>query len=216
MAGQGFDINITSTEILIKQDGSLQSGGTRGGAGVVSILGAAYLFFFSVIVDKHGRPGIWHDLKAVTRYSFDFYFDWLFLVAVLVFCGYLILIGVRLFFPAGEQLQCDRTTFTYSKIPWVSLPGRWKRKSFPTKDVSELMYTAIVQANPQKNIAELYGLDFYVGDKEYKIFAGLEADDADDILKKLRAFGVDVIANQYMSEMVAKTKQGPDSIFNSL
>jgi hypothetical protein len=216
MAGQGYDINVTSTEILVKQDGSLQSGGSRGAAGVGSIFAAAYFFYFTVIVDKHGRPGLWHDLKTDPRYSFGFDFSLLFLLAVIVFCGYLLLIGVRLFFPAGEQLRCDKTTFTYSKIPWVSLRGRWKRKSFPTKDVSELMYTAIVQANPQKNIAAVYGLDFYVGDKEYKIFAGLEAPDADQIVKQLRTFGVDVIVNQDMSKLVADTTHEPDSIFKGL
>ncbi len=216
MAGQGFDVNVTPTEIVVKQDGSLQSGGSRAGSGVLSILAAAYFFFFSIVIDKHGRPGLWHDLKTTPRHSLGFDFLFLCVLAVLVVCGYLVLIGIRLFFPGGEQLQCDQTTFTYSKIPWVSLRGRWKRKSFPTKDVSELMYTAIVQANPQKNIAEVYGLDFYVGNKEYKIFAGLEAPDADEICKKLRTFGVDVIANQYMSEMIAKTTQEKDVTLKSV
>jgi hypothetical protein len=191
MPGQGFDINVTSSEVLVKQDGSLQSGGSRVAAGVISILAAAYLFAFTVIIDKHGRPGLWYDLKSAPRDSFGFYFLLLCLVGILVFCGYLLLIGLRLFFPAGEQLQCDRTAFTYSNIPWISLRGRWKRRSFPVSTVTELIYGVIREGNPEKNIQDTYGLSFYVADKEYKIFGGLEAPDADDILKTLRAFGVD-------------------------
>jgi hypothetical protein len=37
--------------------------------------------------------------------------------------------------------------------------------------------------------------------------------DADEILKKLKAFGVDVIANRYMSDMVAKTSEEQNSRF---
>ena len=215
MPGQGFDINVTSSEVLVKQDGSLQSGESRGAAGVISILAAAFLFFFTVIIDKHGRPGLWYDLKQAPGYSSEFYFFLLCLIGVLVFCGHLLLIGVRLFFPGGEQLQCDRTTFTYSKIPWISLRGRWKRQSFPTAEVSELMYGVIVQGNEEKKIADTYGLSFYVGDKEYKIFGGLEAPDADDILKEVRAFGVDVIVNQDMAVLIAKSTQKQDSTFGS-
>ena len=75
------------------------------------------------------------------------------------------------------------------------------------------MYGVIVPGNPEKNIEDQYGLSFYVGDKEYKIFAGLEADDADEIVKKLRAFGVDVIVNQYMSKMVDETLHSHDPAF---
>ena len=213
MAGPGFDINITASEINVKQDGSLQSGGSRGASGVGSILVAAILFVFTIIIDKHGRPGLWYDLQKAPRHSLEFYFLSLIAFGIIVFCGYLLLIGVRLFFPAGEQLQCDRASFTYSNIPWVSLGGRWKRRSFAVADVSELMYGVIIPGNPEKNIEDQYGLSFYVGDKEYKILAGLEADDADEIVKKLRSFGVDVIVNQDMAAMVDKTLHGHDPVF---
>jgi hypothetical protein len=211
MAGQGFDIDVTPTEILVKQDGSLQSGGSRARTGAGSILAAAYLFVFTVIIDKHGRPGLWSELKGVPRHSFEFYFLSLFLSGILVFCGYLLLIGVRLFFPAGEELHCDRTAFAYSMIPWVRLRGRWKRRSFPVADISELMYGVIRYGKPDKNTVDVYGLSFYVGKKEYKILAGLEASDADRIVKQLRAFGVDVIINQNMSKLVEKSVSDYDS-----
>jgi hypothetical protein len=213
MAGQGFDINVTSSEIHVKQDGSLQSGNSRGAAGASAIFVSAYLFVFTVIIDKHGRPGLWHDIQTTPRLSFGFYFFLLLFLGIIVICGYLVLIGVRLFFPAGEELQCDKTTFTYSKIPWVSLRGRWKRRSFPVTDVSELMYGVTTPGDPEKGTEDEYGLSFYVGDKEYKIFAGLEADDADDIVKKLRVFGVDVIVNQDMAALVDKTLHQHDPAF---
>jgi hypothetical protein len=211
MPGQGYDISVTSSEVHVKQDGSLQSGGSRGAAGIVSILAAAYLFVFTVIIDKHGRPGLWHDLKTTPRPSFFYYFSLISFIGVCVFSGYLILIGIRLFFPAGEELQCDRTTFTYSMIPFVSLGGRWKRRSFPVSDVTELMYGVIRSGDPDKNTQDVYGLSFLARAKEYKIFAGLEADDADEIVKKLRALGVDVIINQDMSKLVEKTTEDRNS-----
>jgi len=211
MPGEGFDISVTASEVQVKQDGSLQSGGSRGAAGVFSILGAAYLFVFTVVIDKHGRPGLWHDLTTTPRTSFFYYFSLIFFIGVCIFSGYLVLIGIRLFFPAGEELQCDRTTFTYSMIPWVSLGGRWKRRSFPVADVSELMYGVIKSSSSDKNTPDVYGLSFYVGRKEYKILAGLEAPDADDILKKLRTFGVDVIINQDMSKLIEQTTEERNS-----
>jgi hypothetical protein len=211
MPGQGFDINVTANEVIVKQDGSLQSGGSRGAAGVFFILAAAFLFFFTIIIDKHGRPGLWYDLQKASRYSFEFFLLSLLIVGILIWCGYLVLIGIRLFFPAGEQLQCDRTTLTYQKIPWISLRGRWKKWSFPITSVNELMYGVILEGNPEKNIADTYGLDFYVGDKQYKIFGGIEASDANDILKKLRAFGADVIVNQDMQTLIEKESDSPDS-----
>ena len=173
MLGNGFDINVTSSEVLVKQDGS---GGARGVGGVISILGAAYLFVFTVVIDKHGRPGLWHNFKAARMYSFTFYLFLLLLAGALGFCGYLLLIGIRLFFPGGEQLQCDRTTFTYSKIPWVSFRGRWTRRSLPVAGKKpEPKNGVIVEGNEEKNIADTYGFSFYVGDKDHKALCGPEA-----------------------------------------
>lgn len=216
MAGEGFDVNITSNEINVTQDGSLQSGQSRGVSGVVAILMALYIAVRVVLPGRHEDPSPWYHLTHDPKGSPDFVFFLAFILFLSVLSAYLILIGVRLFFPAGEQLQCDRTTFTYSKIPWVSLGGRWKKRSFPVTDVSELMYGVIIPGDADKNTEDQYGLSFYVGDKEYKIFAGLEADDADDIVKKLRVFGVDVIINQDMAAMVDKKLHQHDPIFSDI
>jgi len=204
MAGQGFEITVTSSEINVRQDGSLQSGGSRGASGVGFLFAAAFLFVFTVIIDKHGRPGLWYDIQKTSRGSLWFCLLSLLLLCILVSCGYLVLIGIRLFFPAGEELVCDRNTFTYSKVPWVSLRGRWLRRSFAVTDISELMYGVVISGDAEKKTEDQYGLSFYAHDREYKILAGLEAADADEIVKKLRSFGADVIINQDMGAMMEK------------
>ena len=222
MAGQGFDIDVTSSEVLVKWDGSPSSGSTRGMAGVWCILGSL-LFFVRLFIEavrtltdtRHPSFDLHSLIAAASKARGGTLVSLLFLAALLIPVGYLFLAGVRLFFPGGERIQCDHTTFTYSKIPLVSLRGHWKQTSFPVADVSELMYGVIKFGNPSKNTPDTYGISFFVHDKEYKIFAGLEAGDADEIIKQLRVLGIDVIVNQDMSKLIEAKNENRDSIFSN-
>ena len=40
--------------------------------------------------------------------------------------------GLRLLFPFGDRLHCDRSTFTISQIAFWSFGKRWKTQSVPT------------------------------------------------------------------------------------
>jgi hypothetical protein len=77
------------------------------------------------------------------------------------------------------------------------------------------MYGVIKFGNPSKNTPDTYGISFFVHDKEYKIFAGLEAGDADEIIKQLRVLGIDVIVNQDMSKLIEAKNENRDSIFSN-
>jgi hypothetical protein len=213
MARQGFDLSVTPTEVFVSQDGSLQNGSDRVSAGVtciiVGLLALARLLLqvTRTLLDKHDPSSFQLMVKAASKASGATLFILILEGGAALFIGYIFLVGIRFFFPAGEELRCDKTTFTFSSIPSVSFRGRWKKRSFAVKDISELTYGVIVEGNPEKNIADIYGLDFYADDKQYKIFRGIEAADADEILMKLRAFGVDVIVNQDMKALIDKTRQ---------
>jgi hypothetical protein len=226
MAGQGFDITVTPREVVVHQDGTPQGGSSRSGAGVILILASLLLFARLLLLMLKGahsmdRVPLTFTAKLLSNFQvFDdtgFSFFRALMAALTAGLGIAVIgtfiIGVRLFFPGGEDLKCDSAILTYSKVPWISLRGGWKTESFPVAAVCEMMYTAIVQANPQKDTRATFGLNFFVGNKEYKIFPGLEASDARDILKQLRSFGVDVIVNQDMEKLVAKATQTPNTMF---
>jgi hypothetical protein len=221
MAGQGFDINVTTSEVLVKWDGSPSSGSTRGMAGFWCILGSLLLLarlFLEVVrtlTDRHSSFDLHSLIAAASKARGATLVLLLFEAGLLIPIGFLFLVGMRLFFPGGEQIQCDRTTFTYSKIPFVSLRGRWKRTSFPVTDVSELMYGVIKFGDSSKNTPDTYGISFFARDKEYKAFAGLEAGDADEIVKQLRVLGIDVIVNQDMTKLIEAKSENRDSIFSN-
>lgn len=220
MPGAGFDITVTPREVVVHQDGTPQGGSSRSGAGVLLILASLLMSARLLLLMLKGAHSIDHvppTLTARILSNFQVFDDTgfsffralmaAFTAGLAVAVIGIFVSGVRLFFPGGEDLKCDSAILTYSKVPWLSLRGGWKIQSFPLSAVSEMMYTAIVQANPQKGTSATYGLNFFVGSKEYKIFPGLEASDARDILKQLRTFGVDVIVNQDMEKLVARSTE---------
>jgi hypothetical protein len=101
--------------------------------------------------------------------------------------------------PSNENLRCDHTTLTISRIPYLDFGNRtWKTKSYALRDIEKFRFAVYASAKG----SSIYGFRFYGGDREHKILPGLEAPEAQNILKALQSFGVDVVVDDKLEKKV--------------
>ena len=199
MIQQGYEIDISSDSVELKHDGTTTPLDER-------IVPGLLLCGFSVVMlgamlflpGKHGHPSVWDDLHTYHWPSGGFQSALVEGMVQATLFGCTFLLGFRQFFPSGEELHCDRSTFMIAKIPWYNLVGRWHKETIPTSSVSELTYALV----SSRRGGDIYGLSFYANSKEKKIFRGIQAPEADKVIKGLKNLGVNVIEDQDIQSKV--------------
>jgi hypothetical protein len=148
----------------------------------------------------HGRnQGVWEILADARKGSPDFIFD--------VFCGSVLLVlvilifafGVRYLLPFGQRLHCDRSTLTWSKIPWIGFGNRWVTRSVPVSEVVQASYAMVYKSKG------VYGIVIETYDDSWKLFWGIETPEANRILRGLKGLGVNVFHDPEMRESIRET-----------
>jgi hypothetical protein len=199
MPEQGFEISVTKESVDVRRNVSFltQRYGTYIG---IAYMALAMALFYWVVVSPHGtNSSIWTLITKYGPQDHDFGEAVFGLFALGSLLGVTFFLGLRTFFPSGDALHCDRTTFTASKIPWFSLNGRWKVNSYPVSDISQLRFAKILS---NRSGDPFMGLRFLAAGKKQKLFIGLEAPEAHKILKGLLALGVDVNIEPEMDNLV--------------
>jgi hypothetical protein len=114
------------------------------------------------------------------------------IVLVLACSVSIFIVGIRSLFPFGSHLNCNRSTFTISKIAFWSLGNRWKVQSAPPSEISQARY-GVVQHGRRFDV---YGIRADVCGKSWKVFAGIDASEAKRILQGLSRMGVHVLLGE--------------------
>jgi hypothetical protein len=203
MSQPEFEIAVRDGVIDVRHEVSKKSPRGRFYAG---------LFFLTVMVlalcaalflpEKHGRPSMWHDLSTSPVDSSDFIAPLIIIFVVVGGSSWMCVRYLFVAYPSDETLYCDRSILRVSKVPWFDLRNaHWITRSYPLNEISEVRFAAIASL---KNIT-IRGLRFVVSGKKLKVLPGLEAPEADQILKALEAFGVNVVGDPDMATKIAES-----------
>lgn len=187
MGEQNFDININDQSVNVRL---YAVPGERFRAFIL-FLGIGTLLMCGLIFapGKQGRPSMWHDLSSSPIDSGDFIIPISLLLSFPILMGFLLRRYVISAYPSDETLHCDRQTLTISRVRWFDIHDkRWDTSSYPLANVVNVRYQRIASARG----TSIYGLRFIAEDRTQRVLPGLEARDADKILKALKAFGADV------------------------
>ena len=93
---------------------------------------------------------------------------------------------------------------------WFDIRDKhWDTRSYPVADVVNVRYQQIASARG----TSIYGLRFIAEDRTQRVLPGLEARDADKILKALKVFGADVPDDPTLS---SKCKSSDETSFVDL
>jgi hypothetical protein len=120
--------------------------------------------------------------------------------------------GFRDMFPAGESLVCESDTLTIGHIPDHVLNGRWVYQDFPISSITQLSFGAVRVSR----YGGIPGLIFTAAGKKEKVLAGLEAPEADQVLKGLSKLGVDIVHDPAMPMTVEMALERRKSRFGLL
>jgi hypothetical protein len=188
MIENGFDIDITANSVDVRrEDATSDSVGQRLLPMVFFTLIAIFLFWAMMFGSKHGESSVWETLSSRASNSGDFQSAAVFAFFAALICLFIFLIGIRMLFPLGNKLHCDRSTFTVSKIPWKNLHGKWTTSSYPLGEISLVKFGIVYGGRATTN-----ALRFNAAGKTQKLFTGIQAPEANKILIGLRDLGVDV------------------------
>lgn len=158
------------------------------------ILGILFCLLLGGYVLVEVIPTIGSLVKAR---AFNFW-NWLPILVALFFGISFVWQGFRRIFPAGESFVCDLDTLTIGHIPDFVLNGRWAFQSFPITSVQRLTWTALSTGR----YGSTTGFTFQIDGKKKKTLWGLEAPEADQILRGLTKLGVDVVHDPGMPMIV--------------
>lgn len=171
-------------------------------------LACAALFALSIwLVASTFRPDrygytLWRYLENYPKSSRVFTDHLVPLIFLAIEVGFFVLCALRMFFPSGETLHCDRHTLVVSRIPLTSFRGKWKTRTFPVSEISELHY-GVVQSGGRGHSS--YGILFCVCGMEEKMLAGLEPPEAHRILKAMSGLGANVSKDGDMRYLVRES-----------
>jgi hypothetical protein len=123
---------------------------------------------------------------------------------LVVCCGLSLWMGFRLSaaaWPSDETLHCDHTALTISRIPYLDFRNRiWKTKSYALRDIEQFRFAIYASAKGRS----IYGFRFRVNGRRYKTLPGLEAPEAENIMKALQTFGIDAVLDNKLQKRVAE------------
>ena len=197
MLTSNYRIQVTADSVDVECDTPFRSRTSQHLFGVLAIAGSLLMLYSGI---GHGRnPGVWVILADSRPGSLGFIFNAFGAVVVLVAVVVFFAFGVRYCLPFGERLHCDRSTLTWSKIPWVSLGNHWAKRSIPLSEISQASYAIVYRAQG------VYGILFEMDGEPWKLFWGIETPEANRILCGLKGLGVNVKHDPEMRESIRET-----------
>jgi len=144
---------------------------------------------------------MWQDISNASIESGSFLVP---LGILIVGCGLLLWMGFRwsaAAWPSDETLRCDHTALTISRIPYLDFRNRtWKTKSYALRDIERFRFAIYASAKG----SSIYGFRFRVNGQRYKTLPGLEAPEAQNIMKALQTFGIDVVLDDALQTKVTE------------
>jgi hypothetical protein len=197
MRTSNYRIQVTSDSIDVECDVPLRSSRFQKPQPSPRLIGGFFVLFASVMlyflcIGQGRNPGIWKMAVDSRQGSADF-------VVGLALGVFLLAVGVRHFLPFGERLHCDRSTLTWSKIPWVSFGNRWVTRSIPVTEIVRASYAIVYKSEGY------YGILLETYSKPWKLFWGIESPEANRILRGLKGLGVNILHDPEMRESIRET-----------
>lgn len=183
-----FDVRVTDDSVTVQPTAKPRNR-------VGSIL-------WSFLITATGGYLLWQVLpsaKQAVSFTNSLDIPRLALILAVLFLGFSVLwTGFRSLFPSGESLECDRRTLTIGNIPKFELRGRWRYNQFDISEIRQVTFTT-VRLSKYGGIA---GLALKANNKKKNILVGLEAPEADQILRALAHLGVDTVHDPAMPMMI--------------
>lgn len=165
--------------------------------GFLIACGLAEAYFTSA--PRGGGPGIWMLLARSHPGSSDFYPNLVGGLLALAVAAFALAVGIRYCLQFAETLRCDRTTLTWSRIPWVSFGNRWITRSIPLAEVVGASYAVVYRSKG------IYGIVLETYDENWKAFWQIEPPEANRILAGLRRLGVKVHHDSQMRLLIRES-----------
>lgn len=186
MGTRKCEIRVTADSVDVDSDELFGTKTSRLCLGTLLVAGSgwiAYSAFFAP--DRRGAWG-WNELTRPRAGLAHPHIDLTGLVLYLSVSFIFLALGFRYLLPFGERLHCDRSTLTWSRIPWISHRNRWVINSIPFTEVVGVSYAIVYQSK------SVHGIVLETYDKNWKMFWGIEPPEANRILNGLKQLGVDV------------------------
>jgi hypothetical protein len=188
MAHSDFTISITNDAVDVSFTPSTSK--PRGKLyGLIFTVSMLVLMVCAVLFlpEKHGNPSMWHDLTRDPPGSFLFFIMIVMVPFIGLFSWQLFLYS-RAAWASDETFHCDREGITIKRIPWLDFSNRtWCTYTYPLSEVSAIRFAVIASAKGRA----FWGLRFRSRGRKWAL-PGLEAPEAKDILRGLKALGADV------------------------
>jgi hypothetical protein len=193
-----YHIRVTADSVDVECDGPFPARAGRISFASLMLACATFLLYGS-LVGLGRQPAIWATLANSRSGSTDFFVNLCFAVFTVAIVIFFFASGIRYFLPFGERLHCDRSTLTWSKIPWISLGNRWVTRSISLSEISRASYSIVYRSKG------VYGILLETSGKPWKMFWQLESPEANRILRGLKALGVNVCRDPEMRESIRET-----------
>jgi hypothetical protein len=156
------------------------------GTGLAVVL--SYYFLFrggenpGLVAFVLANPTLYHDDVAA------FYVKVIGIALYSTIFAFIFIYGLRLLFPFGDRIHCDRSTFTISQIAFWSFGKRWKVQSVPPSKVTLARYGVVRRVKGREND----GIIVDVCGKSWKVFEDIDVSHANHVLRGLSKMGVNV------------------------
>jgi hypothetical protein len=204
MRTSDYKIQVTADSVDVECDVPLRSSRFPKPQPSPRSIGSAFVLFALVMLYHfcfgHGRdPSIWRIVVDSRSGSVDFVSNLIPVFLPLALGVFLLAVGIRHFLPFCERLHCDRSTLTWSKIPWLSFGYRRVTRSIPVAEIVRASYAIVYKSEGYYGIV----LDTY--DKSWKTFWGIESPEANRILRGLKQLGINVYHDPEMREDIRET-----------
>jgi hypothetical protein len=198
MRTSNYRIQVTADSVDVYCDTPFRSTASQRFFGGLAVVCSLAMLYFPIFRPGRGL-GIWEMLIESREGSGEFklhLFELVFVAAIGVF---FLAAGIRYCLPLGERLHCDRSTLTWSRIPWVSLGNRWVTRSIPVTEIAGASYAIVYKSKG------VYGILLDTYGKPWKMFWQIESPEANRILRGLKALGVNVHHDPEMREVIRET-----------
>jgi hypothetical protein len=206
MRTSDYRIQVTADSVDVECDVPLRSSRFPKPQPSPHSIGSFFVLFASVMLYflcfGHGRnSSIWKTIVGSRPGSADFVFNVIFAAFALVLSVFILAVGIRYLLPFCERLHCDRTTLTWSKIPWVSFGNRRVTRSIPVAEIVRASYSIVFKGRRE----HYYGILLETDGKPWKMFWGIESPEANRILRGLKGLGVNIQDDPEMRESIRET-----------
>jgi hypothetical protein len=201
-----YQIQVSADSVDVECDVPLRSSKLPNPKPSPHLIGSFFVLFALVMLYfscfGHGRnPSIWKTAINSRPGSSDFVSNVIPFALLLVLNAFLFAVGIRYLLPFCERLHCDRSTLTWSKIPWVSFGNRRVTRSMPVTEIVSASYSIVFKGRSE----HYYGILLETDGKPWKMFWGIESPEANRILLGLKGLGINVLHDPEMREIIRET-----------